>query len=210
MSKGCTDILCTSNRKMAVHTVKPTNAIYFVHTICHNATCFDLSWSSSGSNRVSVQHVYKNYTFIILTLVHLLVLVCELFINARTLITLSVVMPYRQMIYTSINTQRTCYIQPTPAIGLLKCAESHLCFCICFTDVQQLPEDDQDRWKQFGVMTNSVWKFVFMIRAAAWDKTAGIFVHSVKCKTKDSKNERHIELLEALNTNKRQKCTIKC
>jgi len=78
MSKGCTDILCTSNRKMTVHTVKPTNALmlklYFLHTICHNSTCFDLSWSSSGSYWASVKHIYKNETFISLTLVHLLVL----------------------------------------------------------------------------------------------------------------------------------------
>jgi len=33
-----------------------------------------------------------------------LVLLCESFINARTLIALSLLMPNRQMIYTSINT----------------------------------------------------------------------------------------------------------
>ena len=182
--------------------------LYFLHPICHNSTCFDLSWSSSGSYWASVKHIYKNETFISLTLVHLLVL-CELFINARTLITLSLVMPNRQRIYTSINTQSTCYVQQTPPIGLPKCAESHLCFCMCFIDAQQLPACDHGRWKQFGVMTNCVWRIMFMNRVAAWDKTASFLIHSVKCKTKDSKNERHIELLEALNTNKRQKCTMK-
>jgi len=32
---------------------------------------------------------------------------------------------------------------------------------------------------------------------------AGFLIHIVKCKTKDSKNERHFELSEGLNTNKR-------
>jgi len=29
-----------------------------------------------------------------------------------------------------------------------------MCFCIRFTDAQELPEDDQDRSKYVGVMTN--------------------------------------------------------
>jgi len=44
---------------------------------------------------------------------------------------------------------------------------------------------------------------MFMIRVAARDKTEVFLVHSVKCKTRDNKNERHFELSECLNTNKR-------
>jgi len=46
-------------------------------------------------------------------------------------------------------------------------------------------------------------------KSSCLSKTAGFLIHSVKCKTKDRKNERHTELLEAINTNKRQKCIMK-
>jgi hypothetical protein len=48
----------------------------------------------------------------------------------------------------------------------------HLHFCIGFTDVQERPDDDQDRQKNFGFMTNCVkiydYKLVYFRFFCVW------------------------------------------